>query len=355
MKQTNKRKGARKPLVRICVILALAAVVLVVLFFPSGSGEAGSGTITVLQKLTGQVKGTLSSAANGVQASGEGTDTDGGSASQVGGAEGTESDGAYDPAWYGSGESGAAGGQPWTGNGNFDPETMDALLSDPALSDPEALDPENTLRTGTQTSWSSGGSYDQPETVTLPYEIPSSNLVVRQISSYSGSFLEDGSDQDVSNVTVIILENEGREPVEYASITMNRSDGAALEFEATDIQAGATVVIQEKNKAAYRQTSFDSCTASVAEVDTLEFSNDVSVEETEDGSLLVTNLSGQDISCVRVFYKFYMEDEDAYVGGITYVAKLTDLAAGDAQTVMPSHYQSGYSKVVMVRTYDTAE
>ena len=81
----------------------------------------------------------------------------------------------------------------------------------------------------------------------------------------------------------------------------------------------------------------------------------VQVEESGEQSLTVTNLTDEDIPAVRVFYKFYMEDEGTYVGGITYTAKLTGLSAGGSQTVSPSHYAAGSSRVMMVRTYDSAE
>ena len=81
----------------------------------------------------------------------------------------------------------------------------------------------------------------------------------------------------------------------------------------------------------------------------------VLVEENDSGALEVTNLTGAELPCVRVFYKFYMPSEDIYVGGIAYVAKIVDLQAGQSQTIIPSHYLSGSSKVVMVRTYDSAE
>ena len=69
----------------------------------------------------------------------------------------------------------------------------------------------------------------------------------------------------------------------------------------------------------------------------------------------VPNLTDQKIPAVRIFYKFYMEDEAAYVGGITYTAKITNLDAGTSQTITPSHYLKGSSKIMMVRTYDTAD
>ncbi len=61
----------------------------------------------------------------------------------------------------------------------------------------------------------------------------------------------------------------------------------------------------------------------------LEMSSD-QVEVTENGgnSLTVTNLTGASIPVVRVFYKYYLEDMDAYVGGIAYTAKVENLEAG---------------------------
>ena len=93
-----------------------------------------------------------------------------------------------------------------------------------------------------------------------------------------------------------------------------------------------------------------------AKTDEFEMSEDkVRVEETGEGSLRITNLTDEEIPCVRIFYKFYMEEEQTYVGGITYTAKVTGLSAGGSQTVTPSHYSSGNSLVMMVRTYDTAQ
>ena len=79
----------------------------------------------------------------------------------------------------------------------------------------------------------------------------------------------------------------------------------------------------------------------------------VLVEENEDGSLLVTNLTDKTIPTIRIFYKYYMYDEEVYVCGITYTARIRDLEGGASCVIAPSHYMAGASKVVMVRTYDT--
>ena len=200
-----------------------------------------------------------------------------------------------------------------------------------------------------------GGSVQQGEDVFFPYVIEGTELTVQNISSYDGIFLEDGSDGEVTGVAATVVENTGDTNVEYAAITIS-CNGETLEFDASDLPSGATVVVQEKNKTPYQSGTYTDCSAVVAEMGDFEMSEDqVKVEETESGSLLVTNLTDEEIPCVRIFYKFYMADEETYVGGITYTAKLTGLSAGASQTVTPSHYAAGNSRIMMVRTYDSTE
>ena len=194
----------------------------------------------------------------------------------------------------------------------------------------------------------------QPQTITLPYSIPGSGLVVRTLSGYDGIYLEDGSDSEISNVAALVVENTGSSSVEYAEICIVQG-GCELRFKLSALPAGATGVIQEASRLAPATGEIESCTADVATTEMGMAESQVQVADNGSDGLTVTNVSGADIPCVRIFYKYYMSDENAYVGGIAYTAKLTGLAAGQTITVTPSHYASGASRVVMVRTYDTAE
>lgn len=224
-------------------------------------------------------------------------------------------------------------------------ESGDFELSDPNVDVYPSL-PE--VQTNTDTDM-------EENVVTFPYSIPNTDLSIQNIASYDGIFLEDGSDSSVLGVYSIVLKNNGSMDVEYARITLS-CDGMPITFEVSDLPAGATVVAMESDQNAYQDGTYRDCNADIAEIDGLEQSaGQILVQENEDGSLTVSNLTDSLIPCVRLFYKFYMSDENVYIGGITYTAKLTDLEAGDNQTIIPSHYSSGYSKVVMVRTYDSKE
>lgn len=249
---------------------------------------------------------------------------------------------------------------------------------DPSLN-PEAVQSDSSNSPGTVEEGSSSGSgedikvgpliwngnnstngdqnTEQPATnaVSFPYTIPNSSLTVQSITSYDGYFLEDGSDEDVSGITVILLSNSGSTPIEYAEVTMNR-DGTQLMFQASDLPAGASVAVQEANRTAYADGTYIDVNATCSQLDSLEMSADkVTVTDNGDNSLTVENISDADIPGTRLFYKLYMNDQNVYLGGITYTVKLNDLKAGESQTITPSHYQSGSAKVMMVRTYDTEQ
>ena len=187
----------------------------------------------------------------------------------------------------------------------------------------------------------------------FPYQIPNSSLSIRAVKSYSGVFIEDGSDKDVSGIAAIILDNKGTEHIEYAKITL-KCEGKEYVFEAKTLAAGATMVVQESTGAKYVDGEYGEATAMVAAMEKLEMSEQlVKVKETESGGIQITNVSGKDIPCVRIFYKFYIEDLDVLVGGITYTSKITDLQANEVRVITPSHYDKDASCVMMVRTYDT--
>lgn len=187
----------------------------------------------------------------------------------------------------------------------------------------------------------------------FPYSIPGSGLVIEQINSYDGLFLEDGSDKEVSNVTAMVLTNTGDACAEYIEITIDR-DGVQLKFIASALESGGSMIVLEADGKQFSNGTYSNCVADVATLSEFTMSeNQVRVEETAEGNLLVTNLTESDIPCVRIFYKFYMNDTKVYVGGITYTAKVTNLGAGGSCTITPSHYLRGYSKIIMVKTYDT--
>jgi hypothetical protein len=220
-----------------------------------------------------------------------------------------------------------------------------ATTEPPATTQPKETEPPVTQPVVTQPT-------EPDNTLRFPYEIAGTGLVIKRINSYDGLFFEDGTDREVTNIAAIVLTNTAQTPIEYANITLDR-DGTKLHFKAAALDAGATVIVLEAEGRQFAEGEYAGCSAEFATMEAMELSqNLVRVTETESGSLLVENLTHEDIPCVRIFYKFYMHDMGVYVGGITYTAKVDGLKADSSQTITPSHYLSGYSKIVMIKTYD---
>lgn len=189
--------------------------------------------------------------------------------------------------------------------------------------------------------------------IELPYTIPGTELVILKVADYSGIYLEDGSDGNVSGIAVALLCNTGDEAIEYVDVTMVYED-KALVFKASAIPAGAMIAVQEMNKVSCSDGALLECSASIAALETLDLAEDsLRLEDNGDNSITITNLTNEEIVTVRVFYKYYLEDEATFIGGITYTAKISNLKPQESIVVTPSHYTSEGSVVVMVRTYDT--
>ena len=190
------------------------------------------------------------------------------------------------------------------------------------------------------------------EKIVFPYAIPGTDLVVDSVNSYDGLFLEDGSDAEIAGIAAVILRNTGSQCIDYAEVTMKGSQADYL-FIFSHLESHSAIVVQEAGRAPCVSQEYDCITAEPACSDGFEMSeNQLEIRETSDNQLQVKNLTDEVIPCVRIFYKFYLEEEEVYVGGITYVAKVMDLKPGAVVHVAPSHYAAGSSRVVMVRTFE---
>ena len=78
----------------------------------------------------------------------------------------------------------------------------------------------------------------------------------------------------------------------------------------------------------------------------LSMHEDLFTVTTSESSITVTNNSGSDAAQVYVYYK--NASGDLLLGGITYRAGLTNLAAGESRSCYTSHYSEGSSKLLFV-------
>lgn len=174
-------------------------------------------------------------------------------------------------------------------------------------------------------------------------------LRISDIRSYAGVYMEDGSDEIVSDVLMIILENTSEQDLQLARIDIRYPEVTA-EFEATNLPAGEKAVLLEKNRRSMPEegcTSIESRNVSFFQTpmtlmeDTFEITGG-------NGYLDVKNISGSAIdSKVYVYYKHTASD--ILYGGITFRATVDQsIAAGETIRILTNHCTAENSRILAV-------
>lgn len=181
-----------------------------------------------------------------------------------------------------------------------------------------------------------------------PKKIADGRLLVTNCGTYAGLYPEDGSDTQVENVAAILVENVSSQTCQYCQMTFLIEDEPA-EFVLSELPAGASVWVLEANGLV------------ISETDTFFFDDDESVFREEasltgftctagEGSLTVTNDSGEDAESLFIYYKLLHED-GSYLGGICYRVQVGGIAAGETKTVTAGHFYEGACEIVGI--YDS--
>lgn len=182
-----------------------------------------------------------------------------------------------------------------------------------------------------------------------------SGLTLISVGTYSGKYVEDGSDVYVDNVMSVTVRNDGEQDIQMATVFVS-IDNVFCEFTITTLPRGAAAVVFEKNKHQYTASGVVKYAYAT---DVIYFVNDVSTESENvsitawNGYINIANISGSDIEGeLTVYYKSYAAGQ--YFGGITYVARAENgIPSGESVTLHTPHFIPGSSKVMFV-IYDGA-
>lgn len=185
----------------------------------------------------------------------------------------------------------------------------------------------------------------------FPCVVEEYDLVIEKMASYTGLYVEDGTNNQCTDVAMLLVHNNSQQPLEYTQITIE-FPSETLEFYLSALPAGQRVVVQERSAKAVPASGAKEAKVMLVQQAEMSVSPEISVRDNGDNSITVENLTGKEIQTVRVFYKYYMEEENLYVGGIAFTAKIGRLPAGGKMVIRPSHYISQTSRVVMAQTYD---
>ena len=186
----------------------------------------------------------------------------------------------------------------------------------------------------------------------FPCTISEYKIDIIKFASFDGMYVEDGTQANVQDVAMMMVENNGDFPIEYTQICVEYEEETLL-FDITALPVGERMVVQEKNGKSIPEGTAEAANALVVQRAQMDMSEEkVSVTDNGNNTLTIQNLTDKQIPTVRVFYKYYMPDEDIFIGGVSFTVRVTRLAANGSITIQPAHYTSQTSRVVMVLTYD---
>lgn len=190
-----------------------------------------------------------------------------------------------------------------------------------------------------------------PAEITLPHAVAGTPLIIEKLVSYEGAFIEDKSGEEVVNIAAILLRNTGDIGIQKAAVTLERG-ALVLNFEASAIPPGSSVLVLEKNRKACKQQNFTGCSGwtDIAPGDWLQ-KEILQIEMADKNTLSITNLSEYPLNSICLFYKTVYADDLFYIGGITYQTCIEKLTPGECVSISPEWYAGAYSAVVRV-TFD---
>ena len=184
-----------------------------------------------------------------------------------------------------------------------------------------------------------------------PVQIPlGEGLVIGKMDRYSGVYMEDGSDEVVQDVMMLLLHNTADRDLQLARIRVSYDDFTA-EFEVTNLPAGESAVLLERNRrpAGEEQYRLVELNNVVFFPEPMGLLPEQLLIEGQAGLVSVTNVSGADLpGPVAVYYK--NAAAELFYGGITYRLTIPQgLAAGETVRLPAGHYDPERCRFVMAQ------
>lgn len=175
-------------------------------------------------------------------------------------------------------------------------------------------------------------------------EISEDRIEVSSIGNYSGPYVEDGSDEDVSDILSIVVTNVSKQFLQYSEITLKNGDQTAT-FALSNLPPGASaLVLEAKRTPAAGEWVFEKdVTAFIDKADTCK---ELFSWEAGNHFFTLKNKSSSDYSNVAVYYK--NTENGMYIGGITYRIQMDNLKSGETREKLSRHFDGNNSQVMMI-------
>lgn len=183
----------------------------------------------------------------------------------------------------------------------------------------------------------------------LPCIIKGSSLQLIALGSYSGYYTEDGTDDTVTDISAVVVQNIGQKCIKNATVTLVGKDSKEYAFAITTLPAGCSALVLESHRNTWQEGEGITHVSGVSEeLDTLELQSDKLDISFKNDKFYLKNLTETDFRAVYIRYKNYTAG-NVYMGGVTYSATIDNVTAFGEFECESAHYFEGYSKILMVQ------
>lgn len=202
----------------------------------------------------------------------------------------------------------------------------------------------------------SDGSTPSGQEEHIPGTVPDANIIVDQvdsqlvcdsIASFTGVFVEDGSDTPVENVVSILVTNRSDRFLDMGELVYD-VEGQSARFVVTGLPPGKSAWVMESSGMVFdpdRSMLLQDTSASFRE-DAVSYTEDISFYF--DGTMLIAvNDTDAVLENVSVCYKTLHTDGN-YLGGITYMVTYDVLEPDVPAEAMAGHYTQDSTHIVRV-------
>ena len=180
-------------------------------------------------------------------------------------------------------------------------------------------------------------------------ELSDSNLIIEKVGSYTGNYLEDGSDEPIEKVAAIIISNTSDKMLQVGDITFKVSDKENATFRVTNLLPHTSALVLESNKRKYSdKDDYSYGTVVNAYLDAPDLLEDKFEVIKENGNLKLKNKTDKTYKKVYVYYK-YVQSGGAFMGGITYRVPFENIEGKKTVTSVANHFSANTSVIVDVQ------
>ena len=179
-----------------------------------------------------------------------------------------------------------------------------------------------------------------------PRSVMGTELLAVRTVRYDGPFWEDGSNEEVSGITGLVVENQGGLLISAGAVILEMGKERMI-FELSFLPPGGKMLVLEKDRKLFSHQTPISCYGWTKE-EYPENPGLISVDSVGLAGLTLTNYAGCTVPGIEVQYKNYDPAENMFLGGITYSVRERDLLPREVRMVNPAYFSARDSRVVRV-------